>query len=174
MENNKDIGKLFRDKIDQLDQSPNENGWFAIQSELDKKDLIIEQFQLMLLDFQRWQVLRGNRKAIRMRFGKLILENILTPNPSFNQDQKFQEMKLELENLGKVFRKSIKDKDGKFNFYELLENGVDNVILQKQWNELSVLVLKLFNKPGMEEIVQKFAIDFNPNNGKDLSEFKLV
>ena len=38
MENNKDIGKLFRDKIDQLDKSPNENGWFAIQSELDKKE----------------------------------------------------------------------------------------------------------------------------------------
>ena len=38
MENNKDIGKLFRDKIDQLDQSPKENGWLAIQSELDKKE----------------------------------------------------------------------------------------------------------------------------------------
>ena len=37
MDNKKDIGILFRERIDQLDKFPNENGWQAIQSELDKK-----------------------------------------------------------------------------------------------------------------------------------------
>jgi hypothetical protein len=37
MENRKDIGKIFREKIDYLDKEPNNDGWNAIQSELDKK-----------------------------------------------------------------------------------------------------------------------------------------
>lgn len=37
MENRKDIGKIFREKINYLDKEPNNDGWNAIQSELDKK-----------------------------------------------------------------------------------------------------------------------------------------
>jgi len=37
MENKKDIGKAFREKLDQLDQSPNENLWNAIHADLQKK-----------------------------------------------------------------------------------------------------------------------------------------
>jgi uncharacterized protein YmfQ (DUF2313 family) len=37
MENRKDIGKIFKEKIDYLDKEPNNDGWDAIQSELDKK-----------------------------------------------------------------------------------------------------------------------------------------
>jgi hypothetical protein len=37
MENRKDIGKIFREKIDYLDKEPNNDGWNTIQSELDKK-----------------------------------------------------------------------------------------------------------------------------------------
>ena len=37
MENKKDIGKAFREKLDQLDKSPNENLWDAIHADLQKK-----------------------------------------------------------------------------------------------------------------------------------------
>jgi hypothetical protein len=37
MENRKDIGNIFREKINYLDKEPNNGGWNAIQSELDKK-----------------------------------------------------------------------------------------------------------------------------------------
>ncbi|HMK07379.1 MAG TPA: outer membrane beta-barrel protein [Flavobacterium sp.] len=37
MENKKDIGKAFREKLDQLDKSPNENLWNAIHADLQKK-----------------------------------------------------------------------------------------------------------------------------------------
>jgi hypothetical protein len=37
MGNRKDIGKIFREKIDLLEKDPNNDGWNAIQSELDKK-----------------------------------------------------------------------------------------------------------------------------------------
>ena len=37
MGNKKDIGSLFKEKLDHLDTSPNETGWAAIQTELDKK-----------------------------------------------------------------------------------------------------------------------------------------
>ncbi len=38
MGNKKDIGSLFREKLDHLDTSPNDTGWAAIQTELDKKE----------------------------------------------------------------------------------------------------------------------------------------
>lgn len=37
MENKRDIGKAFREKLDQLDRSPNERLWHAIEADLDKK-----------------------------------------------------------------------------------------------------------------------------------------
>ncbi|MCZ8197997.1 MAG: hypothetical protein O9267_10350 [Flavobacterium sp.] len=37
MGNRKDIGTILKEKINRLDKSPNENGWNAIQTELDKK-----------------------------------------------------------------------------------------------------------------------------------------
>lgn len=37
MENKKDIGKIFREKMDLLEKNPNNDGWNAIKSELDKK-----------------------------------------------------------------------------------------------------------------------------------------
>ena len=37
MKNRKDIGKIFKEKINYLDRNPNNDGWGAIQSELDKK-----------------------------------------------------------------------------------------------------------------------------------------
>ena len=38
MGNKKDIGSLFREKLVHLDTSPNDTGWAAIQTELDKKE----------------------------------------------------------------------------------------------------------------------------------------
>lgn len=37
MENNKKIGKLFKERLNYLDATPREGGWNAIQTELDKK-----------------------------------------------------------------------------------------------------------------------------------------
>lgn len=37
MGNKKDIGLVVKEKLDNLDKSPNDNGWNAIQSDLDKK-----------------------------------------------------------------------------------------------------------------------------------------
>ena len=37
MGNKKDIRLVIKEKLNQLDKSPNDNGWNAIQSDLDKK-----------------------------------------------------------------------------------------------------------------------------------------
>jgi hypothetical protein len=47
MENRKDIGKIFREKIDLLDKEPKNDGWNSIQSELDKK----KKRRLILIPF---------------------------------------------------------------------------------------------------------------------------
>ena len=115
MENNKDIGKLFREKIDQLDQSPNENGWFAIQSELDKKE------KRRMLPFWLWY---AGIFSVGISIAILVYSTNNYPSASDGQkDKKFNihNNKTDLNN-GKVSQKGE---------YQIFESEIKNINNEK-------------------------------------------
>lgn len=64
MENKKDIGKLFRSKLDTLDKSPNEKLWLSIQAELEEK-----KKKRRVIPF--WLIASGTAVAVLLLIGPL-------------------------------------------------------------------------------------------------------
>lgn len=109
MGNRKDIGTVFKEQLNYLDKSPNENGWNAIQEELDKKK------KRRILPF--WYFLTGilfsgilfslfnlNDKqstASETKSGSVNEKNIFTPSNSKKSREKETELVVEPDKKSK-------------------------------------------------------------------------
>ena len=163
MENNKDIGKLFRQKIDQLEQSPNENGWLAIELELDKKE------KRRVLPFWFWC---AGIVSIGISVGILIYQN------QNNFDQQNVEKSNVIENNTNLKNEIVTQKNDK----QTTENAIKNLkndskLVDKVAKKtISTTILKVadVNKSGLHNKTTASKIISNKNKTTNSKPEKLA
>lgn len=126
MENNKDIGKVFRDKLQSLEKSPNDSVWLSINAELQQKK---KKRRIVIF----WFLSAGSALGLLLfltLFGTSVFKQNEADGIHFKDSEKYSlENKKDNENKNSPNKKHLKTESSKF---EIEKNKNDEEILALQ------------------------------------------
>lgn len=189
MENNKEIGKLFKEQLDALDISPKDGGWDAIQTELNEKKkkrrffipfwfgaigllsigiyswfLLLENSSSRNIDFLNKKIEQNSSNSKNNESNKDIIEKLVVIDSSKNQ--------LHIDKVYDALKKQIETKKALNSSFAKKSSTESEKNLQNSNKKNTFLNLNSKNKIANNQFYSKN--NLNKNSKKDNNIKKIV